>query len=133
MNIRKLFVIGGASFCFVGCSHPPIDAEKPTTIGSITYQATTSPNPPHTGDDDILLTLWDSSTHALIGDANVTGSADMIAPQIKGQSVSGRSRGGGVYDIPVRFAVGTQYDVTISVERRQKSPVTIDYKVDVQQ
>ena len=96
----------------------------------------TPPNsgPPHTGDDTLNLTLRDAATGAPVADANVTATPNMMAPREPGQSNSGRAQGNGVYQVPLRLPIATQYDLQVEISRRGgPPPVTLSFPIEATQ
>ena len=90
-------------------------------------------SPPHTGDDTLNLTLTDAAG-APVGDANVTATPDMLAPREPGQSNSGRAQGNGLYQVPMRLPIATQYDVQVQIEQRNgQPPVTVSFPLEATQ
>ena len=86
--------------------------------------------PPHTGDDTLNLTLTDASG-APVGDANVTVTPNMLAPREPGQSNSGRAQGNGLYQVPMRLPIATQYDLRVQIEQRNgRPPVTVSFPLE---
>lgn len=114
-----------------GCSQPaaPLVATTQMSAG-ITATMTTSDSP-HTGDDTVVITLHDSDSGIPIGDANVTGVAEAQSPRLPGQSVTGRSQGNGVYDIPLNLPVISPYKIVVTAERPTHPTGTFTFSVDV--
>lgn len=115
-----------------GCSHTATTTAKPSvqTIGGMTVALTTSPAPPHSGEDTLIVTLTDAQTNAPIGNANVTATAAMVAPHTPGAQVSGRSQGNGVYNAPVQLGIATRYEVKLHIERPGQPPVDVLFPLE---
>lgn len=117
-----------------GCSNPTA-ATKPQTqaAGGLTIQLRTLPDPPHTGDNTVIVTLTDAATNTPVGDANLTATADMSAPRLPGPTSSGRAQGMGVYNLPVTLAVATRYNVKLHIVRIGKPATDVVFAVEAQQ
>lgn len=96
---------------------PPDTALGAKTSAGLTATLATNPAPPQTGDNVLLLTLSDAATHAPVGDANVSATAQMLAPRLPGTPSTGRAQGNGLYQIPVRLGIATRYTVQVQVQR----------------
>ena len=138
----RFFLILSAVLMLAGCSPKPGAPVKPATqtASGLTIQMTVTPAPPltgsapHTGDDTLNLTLTDSATGAPVGDANVTATPNMLAPREPGQSNSGRAQGNGVYEVPLRLPIATQYDLQVEITRREgQPPVTVSFPFEATQ
>jgi hypothetical protein len=122
-----------------GCSHPPsAPAVQTQTDEGITVMMSVSPGPPntgppHSGDDTIHLLVINAANDRPVDDANVTVSADMTAPRLAGQDVSGRSQGVGHYDAPVTLGVATKYDIHVRVQRARQSPADFVFPIEAWQ
>lgn len=115
-----------------GCSRPPAPpAVSPAqTSAGITATLSTTPSPPHTGDDVLIITLTDAQTGQPIGDANVTASAEAVSPRLPGTAVSGRAQGNGVYNVPVVLGVVTSYRIQVQAQRPGYPTATFSFPID---
>jgi hypothetical protein len=123
----------GLVFAAVGGCAP----EKPSppmeqTGGGLAIGLSTTPSPPHTGDDVVDLHVTDQSTNAPIGDANVTVEAESVTPRLPGSPVSGRAQGNGVYQAPVVLPIQTEYDILVQVARPGKPAANVTFRIDVE-
>lgn len=103
------------------------------TVAGVTAALTTTPTPPHTGDDTLILTLMDASTGTPVGDANITTTANMLSPRLPGSPVTGRAQGNGVYQFPVRLGIATRYNIQMRVERPGHASATFTFPIEAQQ
>ena len=125
-----------AAALLAGCSPraAPPAAPSTQTAGGLTVQMTTTPAPPHTGDDTLNLILTDSANGTPVGDANVTATTDMLSPREPGQSNSGRAQGNGLYQVPMRLPIATKYEVQVQIERRGgQPPVSVMFPLEATQ
>ncbi len=118
-----------------GCAHPaaPPAASLAQTQDGLRVSLSTVPAPPHTGDDTLLLTLTDVATGAPVGNANVTASAEALAPRLPGALVSGRAQGNGAYQVPVRLSIATRYAVQVQIERPGRAPASFTFPLEAAQ
>ncbi len=119
-----------------GCgAHPPHPAPPGGAQTSQGLSATlaTTPAPPHTGDDTLILTLTDAATGAPVGDANVSATAQMLSPRLPGSPITGRAQGNGIYQIPLRLGIATRYSVQIQAQRSAHPPATFTFALEAQQ
>lgn len=123
----------GAVLVLAGCSHPPLPpaASAAQTSAGITATLSTTPTPPHTGDDVLVITLTDAQTAQPIGDANVSASAEAQAPRLPATAVSGRAQGNGVYDVPVVLGIATSYRIQVQAQRPGYPTATFSFPIDV--
>lgn len=116
-----------------GCSRPQHTSKTVTkSAGDINVSMTVIPWPPHSGDDTVVVTLQDSVSGTPIDNANIVATAVMTSPKLPGSNITGRFRGQGSYEIPVRL-VATTYDLNIRIERPQKSPVQTSFPLEAWQ
>lgn len=123
-----------ACACLVlsGCSRPAIPPPSPSqTSGGMTV--TLMDTAPHTGDNTLVVTLADASTHLPVGNANITATANMLSPSLPGPAVSGRAQGNGVYNVPVRFGIATRYRIVLHIERTGHAPADVSFPLEAAQ
>lgn len=126
-------IVLGVVVTLVGCSHPAAPAAPASqTVGGLSITLSASP-PPHTGDNTLVVTLRDAATQAPIGNANVTATPEMLSPRLPGTPTSGRSQGNGVYNVPIRLGVATNYNVALHVERTGQPPADVSFPVEAAQ
>lgn len=115
-----------------GCSHPtnPPAISPAQTSAGVTATLSTSPSPPHTGDDVLVITLTDAQTAQPIGDANVTASAEAQSPRLPGTAVSGRAQGNGVYNVPVVLGIVSLYRIQVQAQRPGHPTATFSFPID---
>ncbi len=114
-----------------GCARtaaPTASSEQ--TVAGMKVALATSPSPPHSGDDTLIVTLADAGTNAPIGNANVTATATMLAPRTSGAQVSGRSQGNGVYNVPVQLGIATRYQIKLHIERTGQPAVDVLFPIE---
>lgn len=116
-----------------GCSSAPVTTHETKTAGGIKIDITSDPESPHVGDNDLEVNLSDAKTGFPVVDANVAGTVVMTAPQLPGVSTTGRSKGNGLYEIPVSFPTATTYTVWIDIERPGHAAVDIDLPIEAAQ
>ena len=124
-----------AAALLAGCSPKAAPSVMPATqrVGGLTVQMTTTPTPPHTGDDTLNLTVADAAG-APVGDANVTATPNMLAPRMPGESNSGRAQGNGLYQIPMRLPIATKYEVDVQIQQRNgQPPVLVSFPLEATQ
>lgn len=124
------------ALCVGGCSPrpaPPAAATGPQAQNGVSATLTTTPSPPHTGDDTLIVTLTDSQTNAPIGDANVSVTAAMLSPRLPGTLVTGRAQGNGVYQVPVRLGIATKYNIQVLVQRPGHALAAFSFPLEAQQ
>lgn len=128
-TMRRLGVAGACAALLTGCVRMPRPPEAASvqTVGGIRASLTTVPSPPHTGDDTLVFTLSDPSTNLPIGDANLTAKTVSLAPRLPGAVTTGRAQGNGVYNIPVRLAIASSYNIELQVQRIGRPPVTFTF------
>ncbi len=112
---------------------PPPAAAAPLAQNGVSATLASTPSPPHTGDDTLILTLTDTQTGAPIGDANVSASAAMLSPRLPGTPVTGRAQGNGVYQVPVRLGIATKYTVQVLVQRPGHPTAVFSFPLEAQQ
>jgi hypothetical protein len=90
-----------------------------------------SPGPPQIGDNTLVLHVSDGKPLADVGDADVTGQ---VTNSLTGalQPETGRSQGGGVYDVPVHLPLQDKYTVKVTLERKAKEDVSVSIPITVQ-
>lgn len=113
-----------------GCGHPAAPAPPPSRTVSGLVVTLTAGADAHVGDNTFSVTLMDSETRAPVGNANITAKPQMLAPQMPGVGTSGRAQGNGLYLIPVRLAVATRYDLSLSVERPGRPAAQVSFPVE---
>ncbi len=113
-----------------GCGHPMAPAVPPSrTVDGLVVTLTAGADA-HVGDNIFSVMLMDAATHTPVGNANVTAKPQMLAPQMPGVGTSGRAQGNGLYLIPVRLAVATRYDLSLSVERPGRPAAQVSFPVE---
>ncbi len=114
-----------------GCSHPaaPPPAPPTQTSGGVSVTLTSTLSP-HTGDNTLTVRVVDARTLAPVGNANLTASPEMLSPRTPGAVTSGRAQGDGVYTIPVRLAIASQYDIDLKIERPGQPPASVTFPVE---
>lgn len=123
-----------AGLLAVGCGRPaPAAPDTAQTSQGLLATLTTTPAPPHTGDDVLVLTLTDAATHAPVGDANVSAVAQMLSPRLPGSPVTGRAQGNGVYQIPLRLGIATRYRVQVQAQRAARPLAVFTFALEAQQ
>jgi len=100
-----------------GCSAAPATTNVTTVVDGLTINVTSDPPEPHTGDNNLEVTIRDVKSGMPVVDANVAGTVVMTAPRLTGVTQTGRSKGNGLYEIPTVYATATTYDISIQVER----------------
>ena len=134
MRRVSLLALAAGLVGIAGCAHPQAPEPPQTqTAGGLTISLTTSPSPPHTGDDTLIVTLTDAATGAPVGNANMTGTAAAVAPQLPGVVNSGRAQGNGVYNIPTRLSIATTYDVTLKIQRTGQPETDVVFTIEAAQ
>lgn len=135
--MKRLYAAFAAALLAVGCTaHHPPPAAPPNaaqTSQGLSATLTTTPAPPHTGDDVLVLTLTDAATHAPVGDANVSAIAQMLSPRLPGSPATGRAQGNGVYQIPLRLGIATRYSVQVQAQRTAHPPALFTFMLEAQQ
>ena len=131
MSRTRLRLIAlGVAVTLAGCSRPSAPAAPASqTVGGLTITLTASP-PPHTGDNTFVVTIRDAATQAPVGNANVTATPEMLSPRLPGTPTSGRSQGNGVYNVPVRLGVATNYNVALHVERTGQPAADVSFPIE---
>ena len=99
------------------------------TDGSVSVTLTSTLTP-HTGDNMLSVRVVDAKTHAPVGNANLTASPEMMAPRTPGAITSGRAQGDGVYEIPVRLAIPSRYDIDVKIERPGQPTASVTFPVE---
>jgi len=140
---RRHFRTAGLAAFFLafaaGCSHPTgqktIQTQTVSGISvTMTNEGSTSVEaPPHSGDNVVVLDITDTATGQALNGANITATADMLAPRIAGQAVSGRSKGRGRYEVPIRLGIAAKYDLRVDVTPRGKSTVNFVFPIEAWQ
>ncbi len=116
----------------VGCSHPAPPLPPHQTLDGLLVTLT-SGVAVHTGDNTVAITLSDIATGMSVGNANVSASPEMRSPVMPGSRTSGRAQGNGVYTIPVRLAVATNYRLTLHIERPGHAAAEADFPLEAAQ
>jgi len=112
---------------------PPAAPSGAQTSQGLSATLTTTPAPPHTGDDTLVLTLTDAATGAPVVDANVSATAQMLSPRLPGSLVTGRAQGNGVYQIPIRLGIATRYSVQVQAQQGAHPPATFTFALEAPQ
>ena len=134
MRIKLHICVGVGLALLTGCGrNAPPPAPTVQTLGDVRASLTTIPATPHTGDDTLVVTLANASTNLPIGDANLTAKTVSLAPRLPGVPTTGRAQGNGVYDIPVRLAIASTYQVELTVQRVGLAPQTFVFPLNVAQ
>ena len=81
----------------------------------------------------LTVTLADAATGMPVGNANITATPDMCSPVMRGVNTSGRAQGNGLYNIPVRLAVATQYLLTLHIERPGHAAADFSFSLEASQ
>ena len=119
---------------FGGCSQPTTPVTPTVQVANgMAITLNTAPAPPHTGDDILIVTLMDATSQSPIGNANIRATPIMQSPRMRGTDVSGRAQGNGRYEIPVRFAIATRYEISLHIERTGKPPTDVTFPLEAQQ
>lgn len=113
-----------------GCSHPAAPPPPLTRTDGGVLVTLTSTRTPHTGDNTLTVRVVDARTQAPVGNANLTVTPQMLAPNLPGAATSGRAQGDGVYTIPVRLAIASRYDIDLKVERPGQPPARVTFPVE---
>jgi len=130
-----------------GCSRPKNQKTTQTqTQSGIAVTATTVPNvetpgnttvaapgPPHSGDNTVELDITDVSTNRPMNDATVYVTPNMVAPRLAGQQVSGRYRGNGRYEAPIRLGIAAKYNLVVQVVPHGKQAVSFTFPIEAWQ
>lgn len=132
---RTLSAFGAFLALSAGCSRTPRPPAPATaqTVGDVRATLATVPSPPSTGDNTLIVTLTDPATGAPIGDANLTVKTVSLAPRLPGAVTTGRAQGNGVYNIPVRLAIASSYQIELQVQRIGRPPVTFTFPLSATQ
>ena len=132
-RVSRLALAAGVS-ALAGCTRPQAAEPAQTqTAGGLNVSLTTSPSPPHTGDDTLIVTLSDAATGGPVGNANITGTAASISPRLPGVVNSGRAQGNGVYNIPTRLSIATKYQVTLKIQRTGQPEADVAFTIEAPQ
>ncbi len=116
-----------------GCFHPSAPAVPPSqTVSGMTITLL-AVLPAHTGDNTFVVTLKDVASGAPIGNANLTATPEMMSPRLPGTPTSGRAQGNGMYNVPIRLAVATRYDIVLHVERTGHLAAAASFPVEAAQ
>jgi hypothetical protein len=130
LRLSAAFLVAGA---LAGCGHPAAPAAPPSRTADGLVVTLTSGADAHVGDNTFSVTLTDAQTRAPIGNANVTAKPQMLAPQMPGVGTSGRAQGNGLYTLPVRLAVATRYDLSLTVERPGHPVAQVSFPIEAAQ
>ena len=128
----RFFLTIAVALSLTGCSHPMPSAAPHQTVEGLLVTLT-SGAAAHTGDNTVTVTLTDAPTGASVGNANITASPDMRSPVMRGVSTSGRAQGNGLYNIPIRLAVATQYQLTLHIERPGHAAADVSFPLEADQ
>ena len=123
------WVVGGAT----GCSHPTAPVALPPQTAGSTVVTLASGGAAHTGDNTLVVTLADAATGTPVGNANITATPEMLSPRLPGASTTGRSQGNGLYTIPVRLGVASQFSIALKIERPGKAASEVSFPVEASQ
>jgi hypothetical protein len=144
---RKAYLLAALSLLLAaGCSHPTNQKLTQTQQnGGLTVTMSVIPDStganennagagaPHSGDNTVVLDITTTATGLPVEGANITATADMLAPKIAGLQVSGRSRGNGRYEVPIRLGIAAKYDVHVQVVQQGRSPVDFVFPIEAWQ
>lgn len=117
----------------MGCSRTAAPQPLTQQTAGSTTVTLTSGSLAHTGDNTLTVTLADSATGAPVGNANITATPEMLSPRLPGASTTGRSQGGGLYNIPVRLGVASRYTIALKIERPGKTAAEVSFPVEAAQ
>lgn len=123
-------VLAAALVLANGCSPRP-QASGPVGQDSngLHIQLATDPNPLRAGDDTLIVTVTDLATSQPVVNANVTITAyNKLAGG--GDTETGRSQGGGVYNVPIKLPIADQYTATVTVQRLGKPDSSVQFPLD---
>ncbi len=113
-----------------GCSHPAAPLPPLTETAGGVSVTLTSTRTPHTGDNTLTVRVVDAKTKAPVGNANLSATPQMLAPNLPGAVTSGRAQGDGVYTIPVRLAIASRYDIDLKIERPGQPAASVTFPVE---
>lgn len=113
-----------------GCSHPAAPLPPLTETGGGVSVTLTSTRTPHTGDNTLTVRVVDAKTKAAVGNANLSATPQMLAPNLPGAVTSGRAQGDGVYTIPVRLAIASRYEIDLKIERPGLPAASVTFPVE---
>jgi hypothetical protein len=129
MFTRYLILIVVTALILTACS------SKGTKIGSkalisngIRIGLTTDPDPPHSGDNKVIVRLLDAATGEPVVNANVTVSA-YNALAGGGDRESGRAQGDGEYDVPIKLPIPDTYKLDVQVQRPAQPDADATFEV----
>lgn len=134
--MKRPFAAFASALLLTGCTaHHASPAATPgaQTSQGLSATLTTIPAPPHTGDDTLIFTLTDAQTHAPVGDADISATAQMLSPRLPGSPVTGRAQGNGVYQIPIRLGIATTYRVQVQAQRTAHPAATFTFPLEARQ
>jgi hypothetical protein len=131
---RTIAALAGALglITLFGCSPKPVTTDVKQVVNGLNVEVTSNPPEPHTGDNDIELNIRDATTGMPVVDANVAGTATMTAPNVQGPTQTGRSKGNGLYEIPVEFAAVSSYAISIQIDRPGHTTTDLNITIDVE-
>jgi len=115
-----------------GCSPKPVTTDIKEVVNGLNIEVTSNPPEPHTGDNDIELNIRDAKTGLPVVDANVAGTASMTAPNVQGPTQTGRSKGNGLYEIPVEYAAVSTYAISVQIDRPGHTTTDLNISIDVE-
>lgn len=116
-----------------GCSAPPVTTNVTKVVDGLSINVTSDPPEPHTGNNNLEVTIRDAKTGVPVVDANVAGTVVMTAPRLTGVTQTGRSKGNGLYEIPTVYATATTYDISIQIERPGHAAADVNLSLEAAQ
>ncbi len=116
----------------------PSCSEKKPWAGPLTQQdngvvvqMSTLPNPPSVGDNTLIFNMHDAASQAPVVNADLTVSSfNQLAGG--GDKETGRSQGGGTYNVPMRFGVNDAYTIDVRVQRPGQPDAEVKFTIDVE-
>ena len=122
----SLILFAGLSF-LIACGDAAAPSSPPAQSG-VNISLTTNPDPPKSGDVELVVTVSDTSGQP-IPDADVFIFADHS--EMQGMSMDGRTtaQGGGQYAITAGFEHGGKWKVTVQVK---KAPLDTAQEFDLE-
>lgn len=133
MSNARAFACLAVTGALAGCSQTAAPKTLPRQTAGDTAITLTSGAAAHTGDNTLSVTLADAATGALVGNANITATPEMLSPRMAGASTTGRSQGNGLYTIPIRLGVASRYSVALKIERPGKAAAEASFVIEAAQ
>jgi len=131
--IAAAIVLSGAAMLSSGCSPKPVTTDSTQVVDGLKIEVTSDPPEPHTGDNNLEVNIHDAKTGLPLVDANVAGTVKMTSPTLPGVIQTGRSKGNGLYEIPVSYPTATSYDISIEVDRPGHEAADFNLSVEAEQ